>query len=185
MPNGANNHHIFQRLLLRLCRRMWFRRLAARAFFRRIPHGRALGLRVIEVEPAALTAELPYREEIIGHPWAGFVHSGAITTLIDQACGTAASLAVSPPALVATLDLRLDWLRPATPGRTVRARAECVSIKRHVIFVRCAAYHDDPAEPVALATGTFMRTGRLLRSPFRRAAAQGHDPAPPAGGLVD
>ncbi|HEX5514908.1 MAG TPA: PaaI family thioesterase [Gammaproteobacteria bacterium] len=159
--------------------------MAARAFFRRIPHGRALGLRVIEVEPAALTAELPYREEIIGHPWAGFVHSGAITTLIDQACGTAASLAVSPPALVATLDLRLDWLRPATPGRTVRARAECVSIKRHVIFVRCAAYHDDPAEPVALATGTFMRTGRLLRSPFRRAAAQGHDPAPPAGGLVD
>lgn len=168
MSDGADDHTIIQGLLIRLCRRLWFRRLAARLFFRCIPHGRILGFRIVEVEPAALTAELPYRQCAIGHPWAGFVHGGAITALVDQTCGAVASLAVSPPAQVATLDLRLDWLRPATPGRPIRARAECVSVKRHVIFVRCSAYHNDPAEPIALATGTFMRSGPLLGNLFQR-----------------
>lgn len=161
-------HMTFRRLLATLCRRLWFRRLLARVFFRRIPHGRQLGFRIVAVEPDALVAEMPYQESVIGHPAAGFVHGGAVTALIDQTCGATASLAVTPPELVATLDLRLDWLRPATPGLPLRARAECVSIKRQIIFVRCTAYHDSLDQPVAYANATFMRSGSLLQLPWRR-----------------
>lgn len=153
-----------QRLLSWLCRHFWFRRLMAGAFFRRIPHGRQLGLRIVAVEANALTAELPYHASIVGHPQAGFVHGGAVTVLIDQISGAVASLAVAPPELVATLDLRLDWLRPATPGLPIRARAECVSVKRQVIFVRCTAYHAGQEQPIAYANATFMRSGSLLRN---------------------
>lgn len=158
----------FAHLLAAFSRRLWFRRWLARAFFRRIPHGRQLGFRVVAVEASALVAELPYQEALVGHPAAGLVHGGAVTTLIDQACGTVASLAATPPALVATLDLRLDWLRPATPGLPIRVRAECVSIKRQVIFVRCTAYHEGLDQPIAYANATFMRSGPLLRIPWRR-----------------
>lgn len=152
--------------------RAWLRLLIARIFFRRIPHGRMLGLRVLAADAEALIAELPYRETAVGNPWTGYLHSGAITTLIDQACGTVASLAAAPPALVATLDLRLDWVRPAAPGLPVRARAECRRVTRQIIFVHCTAYHESPDDPIAVATATFMRSGPLIPNPFRRRAAR-------------
>lgn len=146
----------------------WLRRWLARAMFRRIPHGSMLGIRVVDINRKTLVAELPYQDQAIGNPETGFLHSGAITVLIDQACGAMASLAVAPPAQVATLDLRLDWLRPATPGLTVTARAECISVKRQIIFMRCTAYQDEPSDPFVIATAAFMRTGSLLRNSQRR-----------------
>lgn len=163
---------ILEKLLTTISRRLWFRRLLARAFFRRIPHGRQLGMRIVAVESNALIAELPYQESVIGHPEAGFVHGGAVTVLIDQTCGSVASLAFSPPALVATLDLRMDWLRPARPGLPIYARAECVSVKRQVAFVRATAYHEGRGEPIAHASATFMRSGVLLAAPWSRRSRQ-------------
>lgn len=147
---------------------IWLRRWLARAMFHRIPHGSLLGIRVVDLTRKAMIAELPYQDKLIGNPEQGLVHSGAITVLIDQTCGAMASLAVTPPAQVATLDLRLDWLRPATPGSSILARAECVSIKSQIIFMRCVAYHDNPDDPFAIATAAFMRTGPLLKNPLRR-----------------
>jgi uncharacterized protein (TIGR00369 family) len=154
----------------------WLRRWLARAMFRRIPHGALLGAKVVDINRKSMITALPYQEKLIGNPETGFVHSGAVTVLIDQTCGAMASLAVTPPALVATLDLRLDWLRPATPGMTILARAECVSIKRQIVFMRCVAYQDDPDQPFAIATAAFMRTGPLLRNPFPRRAGSGLEP---------
>lgn len=152
--------------------RAWLRLLIARLFFQRIPHGRLLGLRVLAADTEAVTAELPYRDAAVGNPWTGYLHSGAITTLIDQTCGTAASLTSVPPALVATLDLRLDWIRPATPGRPVRARARCRRVTRQIIFVDCTAYHESADDPITVATATFMRNGTLIPNPLRGRAAR-------------
>lgn len=141
--------------------------------FRRIPHGALLGARVVDINRKSMITELPYQDKLVGNPETGIIHSGAVTVLIDQTCGAMASLAVMPPALVATLDLRLDWLRPATPGLTILARAECVSIKRQIIFMRCVAYQDNPNDPFAIATAAFMRTGPLLKNPFRKQTEHG------------
>jgi acyl-coenzyme A thioesterase PaaI-like protein len=57
---------------------------------------------------------------------------------------------------IATLDLRIDYMKPATPGRDLLARAECYKVTRNVAFVRGVAYHDDPSDPIATTVATFM-----------------------------
>jgi acyl-coenzyme A thioesterase PaaI-like protein len=58
----------------------------------------------------------------------------------------------------ATLDMRVDYLRPATPGKRIVGRGECYGTTRSVGFVRGMAHDGDPGDPVAHVTGTFMFT---------------------------
>jgi uncharacterized protein (TIGR00369 family) len=139
----------------------------AHQFFERIPHGRKLGLELVEFAPRSLVVKLPYRPEIVGNPYTGYIHSGALTVLVDQTCGAAAMLSLAGLESVATLDLRIDHLRAAKPGVAVYAHAECYRLAREVAFVRCVCYEEDPADLIATSMSTFMRTGG------RRTAAGG------------
>ena len=117
---------------------------------RRNPTGQAVGPSVYKVPPG------DDRERLVGNPETGVIHGGAVTTLIDTVCGLAVITAPDEPSRVATLDLRIDYLRPATPLRDLYARAEVYKLTRHVAFLRAEAYEDDPRDLVAAATGTFM-----------------------------
>jgi acyl-coenzyme A thioesterase PaaI-like protein len=57
-----------------------------------------------------------------------------------------------------TLDMRVDYLRPAAPGRRIVGRGECYGVTRSVGFVRGIAHDGEPEDPVAHVTGTFMFT---------------------------
>jgi uncharacterized protein (TIGR00369 family) len=121
-----------------------------------VPHNRALGIRLVSVAPDSLTLALPYDEKLVGNPLTGVIHGGAITALLDAACGVAVFVKVGRPMPVATLDLRIDYLRPATPAKEVLGRAECFRVTQNVAFVRCQAFHADREdELVAVANGTF------------------------------
>lgn len=131
-------------------------RLAQR-FFDVLPHGRLLGLTPETVGDDDVVARLPYRAELVGNPETGVLHGGAITTLVDQTSGVAVLVALNRGEAIATLDLRLDYLRAAEPQRDVFAWARCYRWTRHIAFTQCAVYQHDPQEPVATSMGTFMR----------------------------
>ncbi len=125
----------------------------------------ALGFEGVE---GACAMRAPFRADLVGDPALGGLAGGVITTLLDQTCGMAISFALRAraeaegrelrPGGMATLDFRLDHIRPPKPGRAVTGEAECYSIAGGVAFVRGLAYEDDPADPIAAAQAAFMLT---------------------------
>jgi uncharacterized protein (TIGR00369 family) len=122
----------------------------------KIPHSRALNLEVVDVSRGEATILLPYDPKLVGDPDTGILHGGVITTAMDNAMGLAVFSALDPVMPVATLDLRLDYLKPATPGLDIKACATCYKVTRHIAFVRGLAYHDDKSDPIANGAASFM-----------------------------
>lgn len=129
-------------------------------FMAMVPHNQALGLICDQLDRGEAVMTLPYHERLVGNPDTGVLHGGAITSLLDACCGAAVFMKLESPEPIATLDLRIDYLKPASPGADVRAHATCFKLTRNVAFVRAVAYHDDESDPIAAAAGTFMLTAK-------------------------
>ena len=129
-------------------------------FISALPHSRALGMKLTELEAGTAVITMPYSEELVGDPQTGVMHGGAVFALMDTTCGAAVMSHPSNPAGTATIDLRIEYLRAATPGQAISTRATCYHVTRSVAFVRATATDDDTEQPVAMATGTFTVEGR-------------------------
>ena len=121
-----------------------------------IPHNKALGLKVVAVRRGFASMRLEWREELVGNPETGVLAGGPLTAMLDGCCGMSVATMLREPMPFATLDLRIDYARPATPGQAVIAEAECYRITSSVAFTRAFAHHGDAADPIAAAAGTFM-----------------------------
>ena len=119
------------------------------------PHAMALGMVQVGADPDVVV-KIPYREDLVGDPDTGVIAGGVVTTLLDHTSARAVVQALTEPTSIATLDLRIDYMRPAKPGKDIMATAHCYKITRSVAFVRALAYDEDPSDPVAAAQGTFM-----------------------------
>jgi len=126
----------------------------ARQFIEAIPHSKAMSMRLDEIGEGQASISMPYDERLIGDPATGVIAGGAVSALMDT-CGGAAVMSHPEAIGTATLDLRIDYMRSATPGQRIRARAECYHVTRAVAFVRATAHDDDDGRPVASATGAF------------------------------
>jgi uncharacterized protein (TIGR00369 family) len=131
-----------------------------RVFSRSVPHNLALGIRILDVTESEVTYELPYDPKLVGNPDTGTLHGGAITALLDGCSGAAVFVALTELVPIATLDLRIDYLKPAEPGKSVIGKATCYNLTRNVAFTRAVAYQDDPENVIAHSVGTFMLSTR-------------------------
>lgn len=129
------------------------------------PHAKKLGIKFVAVDKGLGTLSLPYNADLIGHPKSRVIAGGAVTTLLDQACGLAAFAGFDGFGQIATLSLRIDYQRSAQPGETLIAEAVCYKTTRHVAFIRAVAHDGDPDDPVATAQACFMLTGPLHKIP--------------------
>lgn len=119
------------------------------------PQIRSLGLIVTRVERARVWGRAPYRADLVGDPDTGVIAGGVVTTFLDHLCGSAVAAALTSVERLATIDLRIDYLRAAKPGLDILAEAHCYRVTRHVAFVRALAYEASPDDPVANAVATF------------------------------
>ena len=132
----------------------------ARQFIQTIPHSKALGMEITALGDGMAEITMPYDERFIGDPKTGVIHGGAVSALMDTCGGAAVMSHPDAPAGTATIDLRIDYMRAATPGQAITARAEAYHITRSVAFVCATACDDDTDRPVATATGAFTVEGR-------------------------
>jgi uncharacterized protein (TIGR00369 family) len=122
-----------------------------------VPHNRSLGLEVVKIRNREVWVRLPYRDELVGNPETGVLHGGAVSSMMDAASGLAVMSRLGRPGSIATLDLRIDYLKPAPPSRDVIAHTNCFKVTKHVCFVRGVAYVDDENDPIASVSATFAR----------------------------
>lgn len=134
-----------------------------RARMRHHPHQQAIGFELLELTAAYAVGRIPYRAEFIGNPLTGVIHGGIVTTLLDAVGGAAATGRCGKHLTMATLDLRIDYLRPSRPQCDLFARVECYKLTRSVAFTRGVAYDTALDDPLAAMTATYM-----LNTPTQR-----------------
>ncbi|NKX72863.1 PaaI family thioesterase [Rhodobacteraceae bacterium R_SAG3] len=127
----------------------------ARQFIEAIPHSKALGMELTEIGNGRAVIVMSYDKKLIGDPDTGVIHGGAVSALMDTCCGAAVMSHPSEPSSTATIDLRIDYMRGATPGQTITTTATCHHVTRNVAFVRAVATDEETEVPVATASGAF------------------------------
>jgi uncharacterized protein (TIGR00369 family) len=86
----------------------------------------------------------------------GLVHGGILATLADIAMGLAVRTVVGPTRRHVTIDLHVQYLRPARPGR-LEARGSVVRVGTHVGFAE-GAVMDAEGRLLIRASGTYSVT---------------------------
>lgn len=138
----------------------------ARLFSQHMPHGRDVGMVLDERAPDGRTRmRLPAQALLSGDPGGKFFFPGALFSLADSACGLAVFRAVGRYLPIATLDMRIDHLAPATMDADLVAVAECYRMTKPIAFARCELLSGPQSKVAAIAVGTFMLSSSSARVP--------------------
>jgi uncharacterized protein (TIGR00369 family) len=148
------------------------------AFMAGIPYARASGMHVTEASRNHATLAMPASPDWTGDAERQLTHPGVLTVLADTACGVAVGTALEVLEPFATLDLRMDYLRPAVADRELICHAECHRLSRSVAFVRGEIRQPGQDDILATVHATFMRaTAGVRREPSAASTAPKAVPA--------
>ena len=137
-------------------------------------HTHALGFAFDGLEGDRVRIRVPWRGDLVGDPDTGVLAGGLVTALLDHVGGLAVWIALDRFEPIATLDLRVDYMRAAEPRRDLIAEARCFRLTHSIAFVRAWAFEDGPDDPVAAAQAAYMLSASDGRDPGagRRAGAE-------------
>ena len=121
-------------------------------------HTHALGFVYDSLDGDRVRIRAPWRDDLVGDPDTGVLAGGLVTTLLDHVGGLAVWVALGRFEGIATLDLRVDYMRAAEAKRGLIAEARCYHLTRSVAFVRAWAFEESPDDPVAAAQSAYMLT---------------------------
>lgn len=102
---------------------------------------------------------IDWRDDLVGDPGTGVIASAVVISLLDNATSMAIWQKRGTFIPQVTMDLRLDYLRPSPAGKRVYGRGICYHLSRKIGFVRGIAHNGDMDDPLAYASGTFIRLG--------------------------
>ena len=153
------------------------RKAWSQAFISGIPYAAASGMQLVDVAEGRCSLLLPARATWTGDSERKLIHPGCLSVLADTACGVAVGCAMETLEPYATLDLRMDYLRPPVAETDLICTAECHRLSRSVAFVRGELHQPGQSEPVATVYATFMRATANTR---RKDASGSATPAPTA-----
>lgn len=120
------------------------------------PYARALGMKYVSSSPNHGEIFLPWREDLVGQGGSNILAPGVLTALIDHVCGLAIMATFGFEARPATLDLRIDHMRPAGARASITAAAHCYKATRTIAFLRADAWDVSRDDLVATAQAAFI-----------------------------
>lgn len=118
-----------------------------------VPYAHLLGIELDEVSEGAATLGLTVRKELKQNH--GFVHGGAVASLIDTAMAFAIITVLAPQEKVTTVDLTISYLRPVTKGRMI-SKARIIRAGRRVFVVSAEVFRAD-GSLAATALSTYLK----------------------------
>ncbi len=115
-----------------------------------------LGVMIERLDSEGVLVRLPHQPDTIGDTQWNVVHSGVLMLLLDTICGFAVMQKMVTPVAIATLDLRVDYLRAVPAGEDIFATGSCYRYGRNVGFSKGIVFTHDPDDPAAIGNGSFM-----------------------------
>ena len=122
------------------------------------PFGETLGMDWIETDSSEVCLRLGASDQVKLTAKSDFFHPGAILATLDNACGWSIRQHASyvDGTSMATLNLRVDWLAPASMTEPLLVTARCESYADDVAHVRGEAFFPSSGQKVAVVQATFM-----------------------------
>ena len=93
-----------------------------------------MNLKIERADRNGVLLRMPFNPDFCLDEAGTLLHGGVLTALVDSAFGLANFLAIDDVLTMATLDLRVDYLRPAKSRADVMVFADCYRQTRHIAF---------------------------------------------------
>lgn len=122
-------------------------------------HGGFLDMEYIGHGSDWVELAIDWRADLVADPDTGVLASAVVISLLDNATSMSIWTKLGEFRPQVTMDLRLDYLRPSPSGARVFGRGICYHLTHSIGFVRGIAHNGNPDDPLAHASGTFIRVG--------------------------
>ncbi|MDX1496453.1 MAG: PaaI family thioesterase [Salinisphaeraceae bacterium] len=111
------------------------------------------GVEVEEISQGRAVMSMPYAHQLANGD--GCLHSGVISTLLDTNCGLAIFAYLADMKPIATIDLRVDFIREPQAGDGIFTDVECYATEGDLAYVTGRATTSSDCSLVATVTGCF------------------------------
>ena len=118
------------------------------------PVSKLIGFRMTEAREGVVVMEMEVEERHTSPP--GSAHGGVLVDIADAAMGCAYGTLMDDGDVWTTVELKVNYLRPAWPGAAIRAEGRVVNAGRTLALTECDVTDGD-GKLLARASSTLMR----------------------------